>query len=128
MRRLVVRFHVITLVVATTAIFFAPMPVLEALGIPSSNAAHSLLRVISCLLAVVAASSFALAELPGPARSSVYTAMGIAYAATTLMLLAQQIAIWDGALGAVLVVVGAIHASAFLWLGYRERPSPAAGA
>ena len=127
MRRIVVRLHMITLVAATVAIFLAPMPVLDALGIPFSNAAHSLLRVISCLLAVVAAASFALAELPQPARSSVYTAMGIAYTATTLMLLAQQIAIWHGALGTVLVVVAAIHACAFLWLGYQERPSPVAG-
>lgn len=128
MLQLVVRFQMVVLLAATAIIFFAPMAVLQALGLPGTNELHSLLRVISCLLAVVAAASMGLTHIPWEMRGSVFTAMGLAYGAMSVMLLAQHIAIWQGILGAVLVAVCAGQGCAFLYLASRERTTPALGA
>ena len=126
MLRFVIRGHVLVMLAGTSVIFFVPGIVAGALGLPLSNEIHSLLRVISCLFALVAAASFKLGELPRAVRAPALTAIGLAYAATSLMVLAQHIAIWSGSLGAVLTALCASQAAAFLWLGYRERPTPVA--
>jgi hypothetical protein len=128
MLRLVVRFHMFALLTATTLLLCVPMLALEGFGIASTNSVHSLLRVIACLLAVIAAASLGVEELPRAARGPVLLAMGAAYTVTTVMLLAQQIAIWHGGLGVVLVAISASLSGAFLWLGSRERLTPVAGA
>jgi hypothetical protein len=126
MLRFVIRSHVLVMLAGTSVIFFAPGIVAGALGLPMSNEIHSMLRVMSCLFSLLAAASFSLSALPRTALAPALTAIGLAYAATSLMVLAQHIAIWGGSLGGLLAAICASQAAAFLWLAYRERPTPAA--
>lgn len=127
MLRLVVRVHAFALLAVFSAIFFAPSMVLDGLGVPVSNETHSLLRVMSCLLAVIAAASYALPELPQAARRTTLLALGIAYAATAFMVMVQWIAIWQGPLGATLAGAAGALSAAFGWLAYQDRPTMVSG-
>jgi hypothetical protein len=62
-------------------------------------------------------------NLPAPARRQALIGLAAAYAFLSILVVAQQIAIWSSLAGTLLSAECILHAAAFAWLGTREHGS-----
>jgi len=129
MIRRIIQMHTAVLGCAGLALLVAPRPILASLAITEpSLGTVSLTRVIAALLVIVAAAVLSVSHLESPARAAALRVIGIAYTIGALLLIAQEIAIWNTVGGALVVGVAAIAAVAFLGAARAERRYRVAGA
>jgi hypothetical protein len=108
MARRLMQVQSVVLAAVSLGLLLVPFQVLSALGVaPTSFGVVSLVRVIAALLMIVAASTLGLTLLQGSARALAFGLLSAAYGAATLLLLAQEIAIWTTVGGAVVVAAAA---------------------
>ncbi len=114
MRRLL-QLHTTALAIIAVALLIWPENFLHGVGVtvPAPLAVVSLTRIIAVLVAVVAAVSSMLVGLAPESQLRALTNMSLAYAATALLLLLQEISIWNSVTGALLVAFPAVFAALF---------------
>lgn len=114
MRRLL-QLHTTALAIVAIALLIWPDHLLAGLGIgeSASFAVVSLTRIIAMLVAVIAAVSTMLVGLAPESQMRALTNMSFAYTAMAVMMLLQEIAIWNSVTGALLVVFPAVFAALF---------------
>jgi hypothetical protein len=128
MLRFVIGYHTLVLATASIALLVSPLPMLNAVGIADpSYGVLSLTRLLAGLLAVLGASMTALPELPDRTRRHALVTVTAAYGVFFLLVLAQQIAIWNSRFGWVIVAELGLHVLAFSWCIRAEHRQPVAG-
>jgi hypothetical protein len=121
MLRNVIRLHTLILVAASLFLLVAPATVLQTFGVTDTSfPVLALARVIAGLIAVLAAAVAPVPNLPTPARGKALIGLAAAYAFLSILILAQQIAIWSSLAGTLLSAGCILLAAAFAWLGKRE--------
>lgn len=124
MLRNVIRLHTLIVAAASVLLLVAPATVLQTFGVTDTSfSVLALTRVLAGLLAVLAAAVVPVPNLPAPARGQALIGLAAAYAFLSILVLAQQIAIWSSLAGTVLSAECILHAAAFAWLGKREHGS-----
>ncbi len=114
MRRLL-QLHTTALAIIAIALLIWPDRFLNGLGVgvPAAVAVVSLTRIIAMLVAVIAAVSTMLVGLAPESQMRALTNMSLAYTAMAVMMLIQEIAIWNTVTGALLVMCPAVFAALF---------------
>jgi hypothetical protein len=124
MLRNVIRLHTLILASASVFLLVAPATALQAFGVTDAPfSVLALARVLAGLLAVLAAAVVPVPNLPAPARRQALIGLAAAYAFLSILVVAQQIAIWSSLAGTLLSAECILHAAAFAWLGTREHGS-----
>lgn len=117
------RGNALMVVFGALALLAFPLPILERLTIPApSLGVLALSRLLAAVLLVLAAGLWSSEAWFGtPAAASAATLIATAYALGALLVLAQQLAIWDGRLGIALFFAFGILALEYFRLGRHLR-------
>lgn len=126
------RANALILLAGALALLAFPTPILVRLSIPApSLGVLALSRVLAAVLLVLAAGLWSSGPWFGsPAAAPAAKLIAAAYAVGALLVLAQQVAIWDGRVGVALFLAFGIMAFEYFSLSrqLRRRNSSLAGA
>ncbi len=117
------RGNALLLLFGALALLAFPVPILARLSIPAPNlGVLALSRVLAAVLLVLAAGLWSSKVWFGtPAAAPAATLIATAYTTGALLVLAQQIAIWDGRFGIALFFAFGILALEYFRLGRQLR-------
>lgn len=129
MVRRLVQFHTVVMACAFGMLALAPEQFLQSLGVTDmAFSVLSLTRVIAVLLVVVAAAVMPVPSLVSTARTRALTSIGLAYAVGALLILGQEIAIWNTTGGAIVTAIPCLFAIGFIGARFAERQPKAVAA
>ncbi|MEO5904686.1 MAG: hypothetical protein ABIQ55_11775 [Gemmatimonadaceae bacterium] len=115
MFRRLIQIHTTLVGVASLALLIVPGPFLAGLGVTEASfGILSLTRVIAVLLMIVAAAVSLLSRLDLPGGVIAARTIGGTYMVAAVLLLGQEIAIWNTTGGGIIVAAAAIAGIVFL--------------